>query len=219
MNSIHGRVNRRVARQWIAGGFSLLTFLLGCHVSTPQGNVIEPRTLGSQLDEINQRQEDNAELAKFIVYMHEFEINLQEDPARRAANEKAASLFDYIGEIRPHGLRLTPDGEDHVRQIAHLVQADPTTEIRPQVIVERSVTSKQWDTEHYYPVHYNEELDELRRRVVVKVLQAYGIEFADQIVVVAPAFPTGLEATEAAAAFENSVNSYRGNSRNFGSRN
>lgn len=187
------------------GSWWLVTVIVGCHVRPPQGNVIEPQMLGSEVDAINQRQEDNAEQAKFIVYMHEFEINLQEDPARRAAGKKAISLFDYVGEVRPHGLRLTPAGEDHVRQLATRLRDQPTLDLTPQVFVERSNTSKRWETEHHYPVHFNEQLDEYRREVVVEVLESYGVVDADSMVVVAPAFPTGLEATEAAAAFENSI--------------
>ncbi|OYP37694.1 hypothetical protein [Rhodopirellula sp. MGV] len=192
---------------------AIAVFVLGCRVPTPMGEVIEPEVLGTAVDSINRTQEENAELAKYIVYSHEFEINLQEDPSRRAAGEKSNSIFDYVGEPRAHGLRLTPAGEDHVRQIAQWVQQTEPHEITPQVVVERSNTSKLWTTEHHYPVHYNEQLDELRRQVVAKVLESYGVLHADEIVVVAPAYPTGIEATEAAAAFENSIYSYRNNTQ------
>ena len=46
----------------------IAAFCSGCGVPFPGGSVIEPAILGSTVDEINQLQEENAELAKLIIY-------------------------------------------------------------------------------------------------------------------------------------------------------
>ena len=180
-----------------------LFFIAGCQIQPPSGTVIEPQTLGTVLDEVNLRQEENAEFAKFIVYQHEFEINLQQD-LELTETDAAESSFAYEPEYRIRGHRLTPDGESHVRQIAYMITNYPK-DVLPYVVIEQSNTSKRWDTKHRYPVHANDELDEIRRRVVVESLYAFGVENADELVVVAPAYPSGLNASEAAAAYQNSV--------------
>ncbi|MCA9262816.1 MAG: hypothetical protein KDA60_03165, partial [Planctomycetales bacterium] len=162
----------------------------GCRIQPPGGAVIEPEPLGNTVDAVNQRQEENAEQAKLIVYMHEFEINLQDEDKSTKSDEVQEGGFRYEGALRVRGMRLTPDGQDHVRQIAKLLQQSDGTPI--PVIVERSQTSRRWDTEHHYPVHFNDELDALRREVVVSALTQLGVPDADEIVIVAPAYPTGL---------------------------
>ena len=91
--------------------------------------------------------------------------------------------------------------------------ADLPEESRPLVIVERSRTSKRWETIHEYPVHFNDELDKLRREMVVEVLRAFGIVNADDLVVVAPAYPTGLNAREAGAAYFNALGNWNQGNR------
>jgi hypothetical protein len=169
--------------------------------------------LGTSVDEINRVQEENAESAKLIVYANEFEINLQQQPAETLSEKPKDGGFHYT-PLRIHGLRLTPDGQDHVRQIANLLHAQSGQQ-QPMVIVERSQTSKHWETQHQYPVHFNDELDALRREVVVNSLLAFGILNARELVVVAPAFPTGLNAEEAAAAHGDAIGD-RGSSTSRG---
>ena len=186
--------------------FCLVIFFLvtcglgaGCAVP-PQGTVSDVRTLGSVLDEINQQQEAIAEAAKFVIYMHEFEIN-------------APPIFDEFTPSRSqpnevYGFRLNAAGRDHVRQIAHrLVGMLETTGVIPtqKVTVERSNTSKKSNTVHQFPVHLNVELDEMRRHMVIAALSRLGVPNAESIVVVAPAFATGLNAEEAAAAYRRST--------------
>ena len=56
----------------------VMSFLTcGCNISPPGGAPVQPITLGTVTDEINRMQEENAEFAKLIIYMHEFEINEQ----------------------------------------------------------------------------------------------------------------------------------------------
>ena len=152
-------------------------------------------------------QEENAELAKLIVYAHEFEINLQ--PQRLV--DKSRDTFGYSPEVRPHGLRLTVAGEDHVRQIAKILLGHEYFDTHPNVVVEQSETSKLWATKHQYPVHRNPELDQVRRADVVAALTSLGVQDAEQFVVIASAFPTGLSAVEAAQAYEQTLDSGSGN--------
>ena len=182
----------------------MIVITIGCKSHPPGGTVIEPPPVGAVIDQINQTQEENAEYAKLIIYCHEFEINLQEELTPPNPDIKKVSGFEYKPSARVRGYRLTPDGQDHVRQIAEFVKEFPF-DLRPPVVVERSRTSKHWDTEHQYPVHFNDDLDDLRRRMVVETLAALGVDNADGLVVVAPAYPTGQNALEAAAAYSNAI--------------
>jgi len=177
--------------------------IAGCQVQPPSGSVIQPPVLGTMVDEINLRQEENAEYAKFIVYQHEFEINLQ-DELEVDVEPKQESAFAYRPVDRIRGYRLTPDGESHVSQLARLI-SNFSYETLPYIVVEQSNTSKRWDTKHKYPVHGNDELDAIRRQVVVNSLLAMGIENADQLVIVAPTYPAGLDAQEAASAYQGAI--------------
>ena len=194
-----------------------MLLMAGCFGRPPLGSPVDVRTVGSVVDEANRQQEENAEAAKLIVYMHEFEINI---PRKAPEAELELEKFQFSPEQMLRGFRLTPAGQDHVRQIAqhvlasgyHSAISDPNHIPSQLVIVERGDTSKYWDTLHRYPVHYNDELDEARRLIVVNALLAFGIANADQMVVIAPAFPEGLSAEEAAAAYGNAFN----NSGGFG---
>ena len=177
--------------------------LVGCQAQPPGGSPIETVMLGSTLDEINRQQEENAEAAKFYVYMHEFEINI---PLTHPGGPASPAVgFEFIAPERVRGFRLTPYGEDHVARIAHELLIDQQLGGNHwpmwDVVIERSETSRLWDTRHHYPVHFNPELDEARRQTVVAALTAFGVVNADELVVVAPAFSEGMDAGEAAAAF------------------
>ena len=188
---------------------------LGCRLQPPGGQPIEPNLLGSVVDEANRTQEENAEASKFIIYMHEFEPNTPNHAELLRGQAQLPGEFEYQTENRIQGFRLNPDGQDHVRQIARHLLANQTLDSghgylpNRQVVVERSDTSKLWRTVHRFPVHYNDELDAARRNVVVNALAILGVANADQIVVVAPAFPEGLNADEASRAFGRGFN-YRG---------
>ena len=107
------------------------------------------------------------------------------------------------------GFRLNPAGQDHVRSIARQL----ANGAHSRVVVERSNTSRDRRTRFRYPVHWNRQLDEQRRTIVVRSLEALGIANADSLVVVAPAFPFGLDAEAAASNYNRifqSANSGRG---------
>jgi hypothetical protein len=184
----------------------LVVFQVGCHVQSPGGNAIESRMLGSIADEINQQQEANADAAKFVIYNHEFELNV---PLRHATEMTQQEKFEFRATERVRGFQLSPYGEDHVYQIADSIigfqeQGSDANSLLPQVIVERSESSRLWDTKHRYPVHFNAELDEARRQTVVALLTRLGVFNADEYVFVGPAFSEGLPAAEAADGWQNS---------------
>lgn len=175
----------------------------GCQSTPSGGTPIQPPPLGHVVDAANRLQENNAEAAKFIVYTHEFELN---KPLRRATNpwQRATDEYHDIDTREVRGIRLNEYGMDHLERIAQLLRYD---EDRSRfVVVERSETSKRWNTEFQYPVHRNRELDEERRLVVVHALELMGIDRADRLVIVAPAFAAGQNSNEAAQAYRSSVN-------------
>ncbi len=175
--------------------------LLGCRATPPAGSPMQPAPLGHVVDEANRRQEENAEAAKLIVYTHEFELN---KPRRKSPTpwQEEMDLNDkgIVREsLEPHGFRLNEYGVEHVQQIAaSLLGTQPGDRT---VIIERSETSKHWNTLYHYPVHFNQRLDAERRQVVVDALRALGVEEPERSVVIAPAFPEGLESTEAIQAY------------------
>lgn len=191
----------------------------GCNIQSPGGTPIDTRMLGSVTDQINQQQEQNADAAKFVVYNHEFELNV---PLQNETQMTRQEKFRFRATERVRGFRLSPYGEDHVYQIAdailkHQEYQEPSIDAQwtPwDVIVERSESSKLWDTRYRYPVHFNAELDEARRQTVVALLSRLGVVNANEIVFVAPAFSEGVSAEEAAGAWQSSIGN--GNNRNQG---
>jgi len=179
---------------------------VGCQVQPPGGTPIEIQApLGTVLDEVNRQQEENAEASKFVIYDHEFEINV---PLEYPDEELARPDFKFRPEDRVRGYRLNEYGQDHVLSIAREIRAlqRPGEDYVPfwDVVVERSQNSKRWATRHRYPVHFNRELDESRRQTVVTALTALGIPNANEIVVVAPAFAEGLDVQESAQSYQRS---------------
>lgn len=191
----NGWVSRRCAGVFLFVG-CITWALTGCNLQSPGGSPIDRNIgLGSVVDRVNRQQEENAEASKFVVYEHEFEVNV---PFKLPEDKEIGRKFKYDPSERVRGFRLNEDGESHVEQIAEAIIAQQLNQVVYQpmwdVIVERSTTSKRWDTRHRYPVHQNHELDEARRQTVVMALTGLGVLNADQIVVVAPAFAEGMEA-------------------------
>jgi hypothetical protein len=206
---------------YIVVGFAVVLFSVsGCKSQPPGGEPMSSNVLGSVTDEIMRTQEDNAELAKLIVYVHEFESNTptrSQSDAESGFGNMIDEGFQYLAPDQVRGFRFTPYGQDHIRQIAdHLRDCSQQfgmqqiINAREQVVVERSESSKLWSSQHRFPVHFNPELDEFRRRMVVRALQTYGIPNADQLVVIAPAFPQGLNGQEAAATYSRAYNANGG---------
>ncbi|QDU99202.1 hypothetical protein [Lignipirellula cremea] len=166
---------------------------LGCqhgHGSFMRPLAPAPAPLGSVIDQINMTQETNAEMSKFVIYAHEFELN-----------------DNGVGSWK-----LNEYGQDHVKRIAaNLNKGDDFL-----VIVERSQTSIKPGTVYELPVHFNEDLDRKRRQVIVASMIALGVPGAADRVVVAPAFAEGLNAGEAAAANARGSQGFGGGYGGFG---
>jgi len=120
---------------------------------------------------------------------------------KQEAAAEASDFVIYQHEFDRQGTRLNLAGEDHVKQIAaRLAEGQDFP-----VIIERSMTTPRQDTKYRYPVHANPELDLRRRDVVVRLLNAMGVPEAEPRVVVAPALAPGMVATEAEAAYLESI--------------
>ncbi|HND51704.1 MAG TPA: hypothetical protein PLV92_04885 [Pirellulaceae bacterium] len=168
--------------------------LLGC-ASDRNCNISPPRTLGAGIDETFRIQEENAEAAKYVIYMHEFKLN-ESKPAGTNTG----------------GWRLNEYGEEHVRQIAVNIKRGDSYPI----VVARSQTSSREDTEFGFPIHYNDDLDARRRHVVVAALQALGVPDADERVVVATPTAEGLEGIQAIRAYNRSMGGQRSGGGTWG---
>ena len=153
-----------------------------------------PAPLGAEVDHVFKTQEENAEAAKYVVYAHEFQLNKKSDEGLET------------------GWRLNDFGEDHVKQIAvNMKKGDPYP-----IVLERSRTSVKPCTQYEYAVHFNDELDNKRRRVVVAALNKLGVKDADERVVIAPAAAEGYSGAEAAAAYNGSLRGRQGGGFGFG---
>lgn len=191
MTAFHRRGVRAAGMAW---GLALLAGsvgLAGCAGPKPgvfYQHPTPPAPLGARaIDPIFQMQEENADAAKFVVYVHEFKLNK---------------------------VRLNTAGEDHVKQIAHELQRGAPY---PVVIERSFTSKRTWPGEGQgrfnYPVHPNPELDNKRREAVVRALVALGVPDADRRVVVAPAFSQEYTNQEAERAYAIGINQF---GRGFG---
>lgn len=176
----------------ILGALTLTAGLVGCGQNVP---VAPPAPLGSLSDAIFKDQEENAEASKYVVYAHEFELNKAEADGTNKG-----------------GWKLNEYGQDHLRQIAVNIKKGHSYPI----VLERSQTSSKPGTKFGYPVHFNDELDRKRRDVVVASLVALGVDDAESLVIVAPAFAEGYTGGEAARAYQRGLNSNAGSRGGFG---
>ena len=185
----------RVVCVILVNGTLMLGVLMfvGCNMAKPLGAPIQAPPLGSVVDEANRIQEENAEFAKLIVYTHEFELNQPREHIDAPWSQDSGSS----SHREARGFRLNDYGMDHVKRIARQMQSG----INQVIVVERSESSRRWDTLYQYPVHTNPELDEQRRQVVVAALESLGVTHADELVIVATAFPAGQHSTEASQAY------------------
>jgi hypothetical protein len=120
------------------------------------------------------------------------------------ANAEAADFIFYDHEFEGNTAKLTPAGKKHLLQVALRLPHVPFP-----VVVEES------------PNRRSPELDNQRRQAMLDQLAELGVEGVDGRVVVAPAFPAGLTASEGEAAYySNFYSDYNGGGvgRSFGGR-
>lgn len=144
-----------------------------------------PAPLGRSVDAYFKKQEEAGESQDFVVYEHEF---------------------------MDDGIRLTPDGEDHLRQIAARVASTPFP-----VIVERSQLGFKPGAKHEFPVQNDPDLDVKRQQVVVRALTAMGVPNAYARVVIGPAMAPGYTSFEGERAYGRGVSGDASGSRGGGS--
>lgn len=137
-----------------------------------------PPVLGHSVDPHFQKQEEAGESQDFVIYDHEF---YEDTP------------------------RLTPDGEDHLRQIAARAGETPFP-----IIVEMSKSTPNEATQHEYPISANPELDMRRVQVVVRSLSLMGVSNAQTRVVVAPALSPGYTSFEGERAYNTGIGGWGG---------
>jgi len=113
-------------------------------------------------------------------------------------NAEASDFVIYDHEFQGDGVRLNTAGEDHLKQIVARLQAGQNF----PVLVERTMSSADPDSQYKYPVHPNPKLDMARREVVVRAMTTLGVADAEQRVVVSPALTAGMSSSEAEAAYQ-----------------
>ncbi len=119
---------------------------------------------------------------------------------------EASEYVIPVHEFKLHSNRLNTDGEDHVKRLAQRLNELPEM----PVVIERTMNGNQLG-KYNYPVNADPELDNQRREIVVQALIRLGVENADELVVVAPAFATPANGNEAEAAFYQAIGgSYQG---------
>lgn len=127
-------------------------------------------------------------------------------------NAEASDFVVHEHEWVGNSSQLNAAGMDHVKQIAARLGAVPFP-----VIIERSSMSVAPASRHQFPVNGHEELDMERREFVSRALKAFGVNHADERVVVAPALTPGFEGFEAEQAYENGFSGQNGLGGGFGS--
>ena len=86
---------------------TLLAIILPCTgcKGIPKALPPQPNPLGTTVDQIWQQQEDNAEPAKFTIYMHEFELNQPEWKWRVGLVDSNRLTAGHPSSCRRAGLR------------------------------------------------------------------------------------------------------------------
>lgn len=123
--------------------------------------------LGKTVEAWYQVMETNAEASDFILHQR-----------------------DFVGETA----QLTPDGKDHLMEIAARMRANPFP-----VVVERSLNNS------------DPELDSVRRNLVAQILGDLGNQDAQQRTVVATSYGPGYISTEAENSYYRHLNVRQGN--------
>lgn len=118
-------------------------------------------------------------------------------------NAMASDFVIHDHEFTADTVKLNSAGMDHVKAIAARLQCGQDF----PVVVERTMTSIDPDSEFQFPVNPNPELDLKRRKVIVASLAAMGVDDAEQRVVVAPAYVPGLKGTESEQSYYQGIQS------------
>lgn len=125
-------------------------------------------------------------------------IGMLSDPIWQAQeqNAEAADFIVYEHEWAGNSAMLNQDGKEHINQIAARANMH-----RFPIVIEPATKSPRDDTQYFYPVHGDKELDARRRAMMVEALQLLGVPDADERVVVATSYSPGFYGFEGQKAF------------------
>lgn len=144
---------------------------------------------------------------RYMVPEHPNPIGTASDPHWRAQEENAEA-FDFVvheHEFVGNSARLTPGGENHVKQIAARMLTSTGGEVFP-IPVEPSTMSEREGDRYGFAVHNDPELDAQRRLVVITALENFGVANAEGLVTVSPAYGPGFEANESQRVYQGFIN-------------
>jgi hypothetical protein len=115
---------------------------------------------------------------------------------QQESNAEASDFVIHEHEWTGNSTDLNHAGMDHVKQIAVRAPMVPFP-----ILIEQSSMTARPGTEYQFPVHNNEDLDMLRRELVVQALLEFGVLDAESRVVVSPALTPGFESFEGERAY------------------
>lgn len=110
---------------------------------------------------------------------------------KQEENAEASDFVIHEHEFVENTIRLNRAGEEHLMSIASRAATTPFP-----IIVQTSSLSPPAHDENGMPVHGNVALDVSRRELVVQALTRFGLQDAEDRVVVAPALTPGFEGFE-----------------------
>jgi hypothetical protein len=115
---------------------------------------------------------------------------------QQESNAEASDFVIHEHEWNGNTTELNHAGMEHVKKVAVRAAHTPFP-----IIIERSSMSAKEGTKYGYPIHNNEELDLQRREFVVSALHQFGVQDADERVVISPALTPGFQEFEAERAY------------------
>ena len=125
---------------------------------------------------------------------------------KQEENAEASDFVIHEHEFVENTVRLNRAGEEHVMSIASRAAGTPF----PIIVQTSSMSPPDYD-ENAAAVHGNVALDVSRRELVVQALKRFGLEDAEDRVVVGPALTPGFEGFEAERAIRRGFSSQNRN--------
>lgn len=125
---------------------------------------------------------------------------------QQESNAEASDFIVHEHEWVGNSALLNQLGKEHINQIAARANVH-----RYPIMIEASSKTSRDDTQYFFPVHGDKELDARRREILVEALQLLGVPDADERVTVGTTYSPGFYGFEAQGAFGQAF-SGRGNS-------
>ncbi len=115
---------------------------------------------------------------------------------QQESNAEASDFIIHEHEWVGNSALLNQAGKEHVNQVAARANVH-----RYPIVIEASTKTSRDDTQYFYPVHGDKELDARRREILVEALQLLGVPDADERVAVGTAYAPGFNGFEAQSAY------------------